>query len=61
MTGDFNKDGNPDVVLLKSLSSASTLSADLFHGDGTGGFRYGATFGSFPGFSFTMRAADVNR
>jgi hypothetical protein len=60
VTGDFNKDGNPDVVILTYHISASTWGADLFHGDGTGGFRYGGTFGSLPGFSFAMRAADVS-
>jgi hypothetical protein len=59
VTGDFNNDGNPDAVLLTFHTGSSTRGADLFYGDGTGGFQYGGTFGSFPGFSFAMRAADV--
>lgn len=61
VAGDFNNDGNPDVVMLTLYATSSTTVADLFHGDGAGGFRYAGTFGQWPAFTFEkMRAADVN-
>lgn len=61
VAGDFNKDGNPDVVMLTLYAASSTTAAELFYGDGTGGFRYARSFGPWPGFTFVrMRAADVN-
>ena len=60
VTGDFNQDGNADVVMLSNIWSRSISTADVFYGDGSGQFQHGGSFGQLPSYIYAMHAADVN-
>ena len=63
VVGDFNADGRSDVVMVTMYHEGPypyPATADLFYGDGTGGFRYAGSFGSMP-FVFEAKGGDLNR
>lgn len=55
-TGDFNKDGKPDIVV--SVASLNTI--NVFLGDGLGGFSSPITFSSGGMMPFIQEVADFN-
>lgn len=57
VTGDFNNDGNPDVVLLSSNGNLSDLSILL--GDGTGRFSLAQAY-TLPSPGYAIATADLN-
>jgi hypothetical protein len=58
-TGDFNNDGNVDVVLLTRHYEPWRVTVDLYHGDGAGAFVNVGSFGDFR-FPYAVAAGDVN-
>ncbi|MBE7500481.1 MAG: VCBS repeat-containing protein [Verrucomicrobiales bacterium] len=61
VTGDFNRDGNQDVVI--SANRVFTTDPDgveIFLGDGQGGLRPGGIFTAASSFQFPLRAVDLD-
>jgi hypothetical protein len=62
VSGDFNKDGRPDLALL-TVSASSTAEVQIFVGTGAGGFQHSGTFATgIPLPTSTLRpvAADID-
>ncbi|MBX3744935.1 MAG: VCBS repeat-containing protein [Verrucomicrobiae bacterium] len=61
VTGDFNRDGHPDVVISANpVFTADPASVEIFLGDGQGGLRPGGVFTATSNFQFPLRAADLD-
>jgi hypothetical protein len=56
---DYDRDGNLDVAILTRYFDGRTNTAELYRGDGAGGFSYAAAFGAF-NYPDSISTADIN-
>jgi hypothetical protein len=62
VSGDFNRDGSPDLAARENVSfSSSTRGVDLWLGNGSGGFGPMTSLATVEGFGKFIETLDANR